>query len=839
MSVPIFPPGNGSGGVSHVSFPILGDGQSTPLGLSPGKNPLVQFCSPTGSDSADGLTLQTAKQTLLAAGQYLAVQGGGTIYFADATTGPLWMRGDTLAGTAGGGWTTGSGPLAATWLPLMPLQLIGLPGTVSSQFGGNCAQITTGNPFVKSRQDAMIWLVACSGVPILIQNTIPFGGIHNAPYRVGMDFRRNRSTGAILFANVTSWARVTTGSPSQTNPGTATLTLALPAGTSIASATRTGHAVQITYPSSAYDVARTGLFIQVTSTDGNFPSGSYSIDSITSGGGNTTLHYTDASSSTNTGTTIGTWATHGVFALDYIEVASVSAEVPSGPYICTSVIDSTHITVNDYYGYAPRTPTITVANPGQYVLQDRSSNVACGLIDLVNINGSSDTSRVNDRFGCGPTVDLGATADGRERLSYGSCGGMLSSTCFDPDRACWLLMSAGATWAAGVELAEHLRPNASGMRVYASPGFSWSFTGNDIIADIGVGNTGSTVPQLNIINANSFGSINVNEIGNADGDPSVAAIKVDGRLGFFYVTNCGILDAPLSGAGIGINNPSLLAADWASRTKSFPSYGLKGDWVSGRTTLTSPDLYRTLGNLSSGRFTNLVSADTSTWVLTGTTLTTGQADPLGGTGAVKMHTTLAGSFTEFATASPTWTVGDRYLWGFWYRCASGVQSGAAGYVGALDSIPGSANGPFRSLAENVFTGDGEWNFFSGGFTVAVVDNPAASYRYYCFVNIGSDVFIYQPTLYRIVAGTLTDNEFAELALTMRSQPSYLPPGFIGTSAGTKFVAHGGLGTAARYVVGVASGQITLGAATGKAVQLFDEAGNSLGVVAPLGFTVNP
>lgn len=54
----------------------------------------------------------------------------------------------------------------------------------------------------------------------------------------------------------------------------------------------------------------------------------------------------------------------------------------------------------------------------------------------------------------------------------------------------------------------------------------------------------------------------------------------------------------------------------------------------------------------------------------------------------------------------------------------------------------------------------------------------------------------------------------------------------------KLVGHGGLATAKYYTVGGGAGQITIGAAASKAIEVFDEAGNSLGVLRPSAFTVN-
>jgi hypothetical protein len=91
----------------------------------------------------------------------------------------------------------------------------------------------------------------------------------------------------------------------------------------------------------------------------------------------------------------------------------------------------------------------------------------------------------------------------------------------------------------------------------------------------------------------------------------------------------------------------------------------------------------------------------------------------------------------------------------------------------------------------------------------------------------------------VIPASVASGEAYQHGQVFRHQPIYLQAGQAGTMEGQKFVAHGGLGTAKHYVVGAASGNITLGGANGKAIEFFDESGNSIGVLPLQSYTVNP
>lgn len=529
-------------------------GTETDIGIGLGLNTAKQYVSPLGDDTNDGLTEQTARQSVRAALVYLATRTnpGGTLIFCDgalsglATSMPgtfIPIRGDGLAGTAGPSWSGSAldGPLASTWVPDMPLEVIGEGSTITSFSDQPCAWGDVGNaqgwsPFTTDRLNAFIWLVACQK-PKVFRNTIPYGGLHNAPYRVGWDFRR-KADGAIDWANITSWVRVTGGgAPTYNNPGLSTVTVALPTGASITSASRVGTSATVNYPAITNSLIRQGIIVKITSSDSNFPSGDYTVISGSTTSGVTTITYDDGHSATATAGAIGTVQTAGLTVGSFIEVKSTSAQVPSGPYMVNSVTDATHFVVRDFYGYDTRTPSVTVANPGQWVAQDRSSNFGCTLWTFINACGASDSPRNSDRFDCGPTFDLaGAAAGGLQFIKGGSLGGILSTTCFDPTRAAWLMVSADSI-PFDIEVSD-CRPYTGGIRVNAA-GLSAGLRVYRVQGDIDVAHaTAASVPSVDVetfAGASFFTDIRVDRATLADGNPAVPDVRLNGAVGSLEV----------------------------------------------------------------------------------------------------------------------------------------------------------------------------------------------------------------------------------------------------------------------------------------------------------------
>ena len=81
-----------------------GGGSSPNAAMKPGASDAIQYVSPNGNDSNDGLSIGTAKLTIMAGYDALG-QGGGTIYISGSSTSSAYCT-----STAGQGiWIMGSG----------------------------------------------------------------------------------------------------------------------------------------------------------------------------------------------------------------------------------------------------------------------------------------------------------------------------------------------------------------------------------------------------------------------------------------------------------------------------------------------------------------------------------------------------------------------------------------------------------------------------------------------------------------------------------------------------------------------------------------------------------
>jgi hypothetical protein len=790
-------------------FPPAGGGPSS----GPGLNNAIQYCTSTGSDSNDGLTWSAAKKTLGAAYDYILSKGGGEIHFGDNVTGNLWLRGDGLT--------------VAGFKASVPLRLVG-HGASISPFGDPAAVLRSGT--LSDRFHPCIWLTGVTQYPTIIENVLPaapgVGGFANQLFRT-WDYRRN-SDGTVCLANITTWDRTHASDGSDTAPNTlgrATVTVELPAGQAITGYNRTSNVVTVSFASFAPRSApfvfvsnSKASWVKINSSDEpNFPSGEFQI---TATDGFSYVKYTQSGTNHSTGAG-GTIQTHGICIDDRVEViTSDDTKYPTTMYKVVGVSDSTSFVVRDDYGGQPRngggtfpgTGTFSAAG-GQYVLQDRRAG--SGLFSLYNVNGGT-SGVTGDRYVNGPAIDLGNTSDGRIRINWGCVTGMSGSSigCVDLDRQPWLLIDPGVS-GAGFANVSNTRPGSGGIRAYGSNTGTWGIEAYNVLGDIDVALGDDAPPQLEILAGNSFGYVYADNVKTFDAGAGVPNVVIDSGMlgGDVRIVNCDPVTGPGQISG------GTVQSLWAASTVSPMVRGQYGPWVADRISGRTADGFRGLGGLASARLTNIVQAEAD-WILRGATKTDGQADPFGGTGAVK----LAGpAQVSIYNVTQDVVIGDRFIIACWAKDPAGLG-------GAFLSSSHGVHGP----VEGIFKGDGEWQLRVIGVTMAANVNITLNIE----VAASAETYLYEPTIINVPAGTWSDDEFFEFATSIRTYPKYLSAGFSGTGAGKKFVAHGGIGTAARYVVGAGSGQITLGAATGAAVEIFDETGASLGVVAPLSFTVN-
>jgi hypothetical protein len=769
-------------------------------------NSVVQYVSPTGSDANNGTSWPTAKRTVNGTNgalAYLTTKGGGELHYADGAVGEIWLRGDGLD--------------IPGWFPQMPLRVVG-HGKLHSQFGDPCASLSGGVREGGGRLTPLLWLSKCTASPIVFENVSPPNGVCNQTFRA-WDYKRY-ADGSIALANVTSWVRAA---------GAATLTVQLPTALAMTTAQRLSNVTYVTFPRQTPlpQPVSVGQWVKIAFTSGSFSSGDYQVTSIDSAYDPLVPFFTIADPGADTAVinNPGTFQSHGIVVNDLIEFVSAqgtSGETPSCAYRVFAVADATHFSVSDPYGYGPRSPSGTFSNPGQYVLQDRSNWYGSGLYTLNNCQGASSVSAV-DRFENGPTIDLGGTSDGRNRFFNCAFTGMAGSVinCADPDRVAWALVDGGGGTGAASMNVVSCRPNSGGVRMYGSSQSTWGFTGSETLGDIGVGDVAP--PALAIIRGNSSGFVYCNSYATADAAADVPNITLENMVGADVRTiNCGLV------TGAGYVEGGIPPGAWAVRTESPGSKQQHGFWQYNKLAGVVAATYRANGGLASARYKSK-ALDPGSWTLNSSTLTQGLPDPFGGTGA----SSLTGPHNVVVyTASQAVAVGDKWLFGCWIKRTGGMSAGTLGVI-TLSSSPAVAG--WAAIANVEFKGDGEWQW------VVVAANSTglqASTTVTATISVPDLYTVYSPTVIKIPAADVTTNEFYEMLETFRAQPNYLPAGADGNGSGRKFVAHGGLGTAARYTVGGSAGQITIGAAAAQAIEVFDEAGNSLGVIRPNAFVIN-
>lgn len=767
----------------------------------PGLNPHLQFVSPTGNDAHSGLDWTTAKQTIPAAYDALSPLGG-EIHFAEGSAGPLWIRGD--------GWSlTG-------WKQAMPLRLVGHGNSVAD-FALSLACQMTGASLV-DRLSPLLWVAGITGVPITFENVMPAetGGfsIANTPYRAGWDYNREIN-GAIAWKNITSWHRTTPGGGP---PGVAVVTVQNQTAVPIVTCTRDASDVVTLHYASQYPkrTPRFASFVTIVSTDSHFPSGTYTVltqptdDSLT---------YQDTHViGVQAGTTIGTWASHGINANDVIEVLSTDPEVVSTRYKVAS-ITATTITVVDYYGFSPRTPSPSpISNPGTYVLEDRSL-YPIGQIDWRNIQGNITEIDPTDRFTSGPTFDMGSTIDARLRLIDSSLGGDFSQKITDPDRSCWLLCDSGSHGNSTGMNIYSARPSGTGIRFYATPSAGSGVVIRELQGDLGVGSI-IQYPTLEVVNGSADCFLDCERVSTADATGAVPSFITTGMdPGNIRLISCG---ANASAGNIdGLED----SRTWSTAVIDSPAKMKQVCWwadqrVAGKTAAS----FRTNVGIASPRYTNLVD-DPAAWTFNTIVPTYGQPDPAGGTGAIALacsgqHDLVPALSTLFIASA-----GDRWVFGCWIKRTGGLKNGLNAAVLEM-TFPGSDNAPFDAIAACPFLGDGEWQWITCSATIVNATVPASHLA--PAIHVDTQCVIYAPTINRIPSGDMTDNEFAEYVQTFRPQPSLLRGGVSGTMDNVPFIADGGLGTKAALTrtVGVTDGQLTLGSVITYEPR-FDQSGHNI------------
>jgi hypothetical protein len=828
-------------------------------------NGYVQYVSPEGNDASDGLGWNTAKKTGWAAYATLVPFNGGQMFLAnnvewvdntDLQPGQVagqgaWFRAD------GGenvfpGWQkscgviiTGVGPSTSLGDPT-PFQQ---PGA-SVLFGGS-------NLAADFRTKPAVWKAYCAISP-------EFRNIQLAPtpgktdgqeglyqsVRDGWDYNRN-ADGSLMFQAVTSAQR--TGSA---GAGSTVFACALSPAAHISSASRDSSDITtlgVTAAGSGLGVAAPpwapGTKIHFASTSGSFTTGDYTVLSVNA----TQLGLSDWSVTiagegtgvqapvSNPGTIRSIIAVVG----DLVDLQSTDpSNYPSTQYRVTdtSITSPTAgtITVLDRWGGTGGIPTTAgpTSNIGNLVHQDRNYFVTVSSIYRnVNTRAPAGDGTTGQYLKFGPAWDFGAeTAFGQEvHDSYieGYKPSVASGLPYDDIQHAGVLLMGGTVTAPAVSI-DNLRATQFGLRaIFNNPGFAAS-TGALVWNGAVLDSPNGEAPGPFIIDGNSSSTVTINDVVPADFNPGFgpALSRITGIPPLLIRGNSAAgtwpsLAPSSNSAGGGGTSP------WIA-----PSVGVWGGdlQLSGR----HPAAWRSAG-APSRRFAEYAQPQTSYSV---NPTATGIADPFGGTGAIQYDDAAGGETLIYSFASAfNFAVGDSVVVCGWVNANATGFSNIDQLVGVSSFASGGAitwdNGLSHWGEATPFKGQG-WQFVAYRHKIATSTGTVNLQTKIITPDASSggtlDLFGFSMLW---IPHTISDNDIAQYVGTLHAMPNYLPVGEAGTFEGQKLIGHGGLGTAARYVVGVASGEITLTGVNTKAVELFDEAGNSLGVAVLQGFTVNP
>lgn len=787
-----------------------GDGRIQPW--LAGYNTTELYASPAGSNANDGTTWATAKKTVASAYDALP-STGGTIYFEDNTK---WSD-----GTEGGGlvdlnpmWVTARSLTAPSgWRLAKAARCVGVKSRLSSGFGYSGRATLLMQSATNDRFHPSLWWVGFVA-GLSLENAV-VAGTPRCCARIGWDYARKPDF-SLLGIAVTSAVRAA---------GSTTYTLSPLPSYSVLSGSRSGGIVTLVLDPTTLD-RNTIPFdgsarFHLTSTNGAFPTGDYTIVD----GNNGVLIYSDGGSNVGSTSLVGsTVQTHGMSVGSRLDLSSTDANFPSTMYKVTAS-DLNTVTVSDPYSPSSASGT----NIGNVFVQD-AYHFSSALYSLVNSHFVvSGLSSVSDDTVTGPALHIGGGAAANvkvEECHFDAYGVASPATVLDPDRNAALLADGGSFNSTGVELYRNTA-NTGGCRLYGNAAAAFVIDGLLVDASTTTalppavwlgqaGNTGSFTKHriANIVRADSSGN-------SGENNPDV--VLVGTTTEGVVCTNVGLVNGPCT-----LLAPSTQATAVA-RTKSPWMLGQIGNWSGGRIAGDHPADRRAMGPMGA-RYPNYAQP-TSAWLGSSHTTTSFTDAPDGSNTA--LHCVVTATDSKVVSAFPitsSLSIGDHFAYGVWVRSATPTVASIG--IGPFDG-GGSAVVLDKQNVTAPFSGGGwQWVGAMGKVT------QAGSGRWSAVLNFPAGTYDFWGAVALLIPAAVDDNDAYEVAGTLRQQPFYLQPGMTGTMDSQKFVAHGGLGTAARFSIGSGSSDISLGPASSKAVEVFDESGVSLGVLSATPFSVN-
>jgi hypothetical protein len=230
----------------------------------------------------------------------------------------------------------------------------------------------------------------------------------------------------------------------------------------------------------------------------------------------------------------------------------------------------------------------------------------------------------------------------------------------------------------------------------------------------------------------------------------------------------------------GVKGPATLIGSAPYSTTISPlragEYGLTSGYLIGET-----DAARRLSALVPVRFANLAYSNPSGWTTSvGTvSITTGVADPFGGTGAATLTSAAGGQVNLSPVTSESGVAGDWWVYGAWVQ-GGGWAPSAQTYLQNVCPTHGGFLYSANYANGGLQIGDGQWQYV---WVAGKISTGAGSACISAVVQAGNPVTIYGPTAYYITNGTLSDNEVLEFVSNMSPVDSFAPVGSITNVSG--------------------------------------------------------
>ena len=839
-------------------------------GSGPGLNPTVQYISDLGDDGNDGKTVQTAKKTGYAAAAVICTASdlaGGTIYVSGSASWGGPVPGQGLMFTS----RSGIPELGIGYQYGPPLNIIGIgasnSGGLPTPFQGNGVAILRAGSNMPADYDLKPGvLLSSTFLKINLYNIQlapatgfegPYNGAPFASYRMGWDYRRTLA-GAYTSQVISQAQRSGTA-----GAGTTVFNTNLVGPVQVTSATRSlingvwTTVLTIPLQGSYSPPWESGTPVYFTDTSGHFTSGVYTVGADLQTTIDSTAQWGFSIVDGQT-TAVGPVANPGSVASAYAYPGCrISVQLPNNPHFLSTsypVISSAvtgpttgTVTVSDIYGAAtskpwgniPVTTSAEAVTGGVMMVEERSWDASTGwTLENCATRACQDPSQLARMR---PGVDIGATNAFTPQVDTCYLQGYYDPTVpYDGYRMDSLVAQGGPSAATGYAV-----KGGNGQQASFRANTAITLTSiNSVSVDDFLYDSDGTghMPGLYTILGNSATSVFLNDLVPADYSPGygpalnliigISPLKLTGNSCSGYT---GPSAAPSSNVGAIAGS----AASWVRG----PRAGLKGNSVQYVARHASswrggPPYYARVPNYA---------RNPEAWSPLGTISQTG---PFGDTDATQYDNTAGGSVLFHSGRDAAYGPGWYVVIAGWF---CGVNGGIAhsGNVSVGLSTVGTGTfvaGVGEGNGGTSWTGllddpDDGWQF--GAWYAQVATNFDNFYQASVSTPIGagsgSSLMLFdQMTIQWFDPAVYTDLDISEYIGTIKACPPYLPAGMVGTIRGQKLIAHGGIGTAKHYVSGVASGQITVGAANNKYVELFDESGNSLGVFGPgSAFTVNP